>query len=61
MVKIIHKKAMEEELKMDKEKKLKEKRKEIIQFLKDEKITAYDWEWMIVKYINQQYQESTLQ
>lgn len=46
---------------MDKEKKLKEKRKEIIQFLKDEKITAYDWEWMIVKYINQQYQESTLQ
>ena len=40
---------------MNKEEKLKEKRKEIIQFLKEEKITVHDWEWMIVKYINQKY------
>jgi len=46
---------------MNKEEKLKEKRKEIMQFLKDEKITAHDWEWMIVKYINQQYEKCTLQ
>lgn len=46
---------------MSREEKLKEKRKEIIQFLKDEKITAHDWDWMIVKYINQKYEKSTLQ
>ncbi len=46
---------------MNKEEKLKEKRKEIIQFLKEEKITVHDWEWMIVKYINQKYEECTLQ
>lgn len=45
----------------NKEMKIKEKRKEIIQFLIDEKITAHDWEWMIVKYVNQKYEESTLQ
>ena len=46
---------------MNKEEKLKEKRKEIIQFLKDEKITAHEWDWMIVRYINREYEECTLQ
>ena len=46
---------------MDKEEKLKEKREEIIKFLKEEKITVQDWDWMIVKYINQKYEGCTLQ
>lgn len=46
---------------MEKEEKLKEKREELIQFLKEEKITAHDWEWRIVKYVNQEYENSTLQ
>ncbi len=46
---------------MEKEEKIKEKRKEIVQFLKDEKITVHDWNWMIVGYINQKYGECTLQ
>lgn len=40
--------------------KIKEERKEIIEFLKKEKITAYEWELLIEKYINQKYKESTL-
>lgn len=44
---------------MKKEEIIKEKRKEIIQFLKDEKITANEWDW-IKKYIDQQYGSSTL-
>lgn len=39
---------------------IKEKRKEIVKFLKEEKITAYEWELLIEKYINQKYKESTL-
>lgn len=45
---------------MSREEKLKEKRKEILEFLKKEKITAYEWELLIEKYINQKYKESTL-
>ena len=46
--------------KMDKEEKIKEKRKEIVEFIKKKKITAYEWELLIEKYINQKYKESTL-
>lgn len=46
---------------MEKEKKIKEKRKEIIEFLRKEKITAYEWELLIENYINQIYEQCTLQ
>lgn len=46
---------------MEKEKKIKEKRKEIIEFLRKEKITAYEWELFIENYINQKYEQCTLQ
>ena len=46
---------------MEKEKKIKEKRKEIIEFLRKEKITAYEWESLIENYINQKYEQCTLQ
>lgn len=46
---------------MEKEKKIKEKRKEIVEFLKKEKITAYEWELLIENYINQKYEQCTLQ
>ena len=45
---------------MNKEEKIKEKRKEILEFLKEEKITAYEWELLIEKYINQKYEQCTL-
>ncbi len=44
----------------NKEEKVKEKRKEIIQFLKDERITYFEWNLFIKRYINQKYEESTL-
>lgn len=47
--------------KMEKEKKIKEKREEILQFLKEEKITASDWKDRIVNFINQKYEQCTLQ
>ena len=43
---------------MSREEKLKEKRKEILEFLKKEKITAYEWELLIEKYINKKYKKS---
>ena len=46
---------------MEKKKKKKEKRKEIVEFLKKEKITAYEWELLIENYINQKYEQCTLQ
>ncbi len=46
---------------MEKEKKIKEKREEILQFLKEEKITASDWKDRIVNFINQKYEQCTLQ
>lgn len=45
---------------MSKEEKIKEKRKEIIQFLKDEKITCFEWNLFLKGYIDQKYEESTL-
>ena len=45
---------------MSREEKLKEKRKEILEFLKKEKITAYEWELLIEKYKNKKYKESIL-
>ncbi|MBR3002900.1 MAG: hypothetical protein IKF38_05015 [Clostridia bacterium] len=41
-------------------KKIKEKREEIVKFLKDEKITCFEWELFIKKFIEQKYKESTL-
>lgn len=46
---------------MDKIRKIKEKREELIEFLKKEKITEFDWEMLIKGYIDQKYKESTLQ
>ena len=42
------------------EEKIKEIRKELFEKLKEEKITEYEWELLIEKYINQKYKESTL-
>lgn len=46
---------------MDKEQKIMEKRKELENFLREEKITMNDWEMLIKGYIEQKYNESTLQ
>lgn len=40
--------------------KIKEKREEIIEFLKSEKITAFEWNTFIANYIDQKYEECTL-
>lgn len=40
--------------------KIKEKREEFLKYLKDEKITAFEWENFIRNYIEQKYKESTL-
>ena len=40
--------------------KIKEKREEILNYLKDEKITAFEWENLIRNYIDQKYKESPL-
>ena len=45
---------------MNRGERIEEKRNEIIQFLKEEKITAFDWETLIKSYIDQKYKESTL-
>lgn len=39
---------------------IKEKREEFINYLKDEKITGFEWENLIKNYIDQKYKESTL-
>lgn len=44
----------------DRSNKLNEKRQEILNFLKDEKITAEEWETFIENYINQKYKQCTL-
>lgn len=43
------------------EEKIKEIRKELFEKLKEEKITASEWKDRMVNYINQRYEESTLQ
>ena len=40
--------------------KIKEKREEIVRFLKEEKITGFEWEKFIKEYIEQKFKESTL-
>ena len=45
---------------MGKENKIKEKREEILKFLKDEKMTYEDWDICIKKHIEQRYRESAL-
>lgn len=45
---------------MKKEKKIKEKRKEFIEWLEKEKITYREWEF-IKEYIDEEYRNSTLQ
>lgn len=45
---------------MEREIKIKEKRKEIIRWLEEEKITYKEWEF-IKTYIDEEYRNSTLQ
>lgn len=45
---------------MEREEKIKEKRKEFLKWLEKEKITYREWEFM-KKYIDEEYRNSTLQ
>ena len=40
--------------------KIKEKREEVLKFLKEEKITYFEWEKFIKNFIEQKFKESTL-
>ena len=46
---------------MSKDEKIKEIRKELLEQLKEEQITLSEWQDRIVNYINQRYEECTLQ
>ena len=57
MEKIIYK----EDKKVAKDENIKEIRKDLLEQLKEEKITLSEWQDRIVNYINQKYEECTLQ
>lgn len=46
---------------MSKDEKIKEIRKEFLEKLKQEKITASEWKDRFVSYINREYEKCTLQ
>ena len=56
MEKIIYK----EDKKVAKDENIKEIRKDLLEQLKEEKITLSEWQDRIVNYINQKYEECTL-